>query len=106
MTGASEPCGGDSIIQFAVGSPFGCRLGMFYTGGRVINSMEDPREFLLDAVGWGVASMIAASVFFAASVWEHTRASISSYTFLCIAVLLSLVLAWGLLCVGEEGSKT
>jgi hypothetical protein len=55
-------------------------------------------EFLQDAGGWGVGSVVAAFAFFALGLWEHSQdKSVSAFVFVCLSVPLFWVgafLAW------------
>ncbi len=47
------------------------------------------RDFVVDAGGWGVSSVLAAFIVFAFGVWEHTHERpIPGFTFLCLSIPL------------------
>jgi len=53
--------------------------------------MQEVREFIADAGGWGVASSFAAAFFLAIGIWEHAQnKSVASFTL----VVLSVPLFW------------
>ena len=56
------------------------------SGGILFNNLK---EFVIDAGGWGIASLLAAAVSFGISVWDHLHDKpVSSLVFVCVTVPL------------------
>jgi hypothetical protein len=51
--------------------------------------IKNVSEFVLDAAGWGLASVLAALASFGVGIWEHIHdKTVPSYVFLCLSVPL------------------
>ncbi len=51
--------------------------------------IKNIKEFVVDAAGWGVTSMLAALVSLGIAVWEHSHDKpVSSFLFVCLSVPL------------------